>query len=211
MTTGFGAKNWDVPGIRYDQENNIIEQIFLDLLKAGDKQSSYLESCNVEMVGTAVEAVGGKWLQDPPPIAGIHFMSHTDYVFFFLNSKNVKPRLPKVSDIILENEFMENLEYVIPLVSTARAKIRKGRNIVDLMISSLKMKYALGLSYLTDYGTGHYITVVYYDLLSREFVCYDSWSRNKHCEAGGVMERYPAEFFRDRMKGYRSRFLEVYV
>jgi hypothetical protein len=213
MMQGFGAKYWDVTGIRYAQENNIIEQVFKDLKNAG-KLDHWLESCNVEATAMGVESVGGQWRTKLPVIDGKTFMGQGDLMFFFLNAEKIKPYLPMVSTVMPENEFMENLEYAVPYFSTAYAKIRQFNTSADIdlpMIVSLKMGRALVLSSLTDYGTGHYITVVYYDVTNREFICYDPWSGNKHCKHGGVLERYPAEFFRERMQGHRSRFMEVYV
>jgi hypothetical protein len=210
---GFGAKNWNNTSIRYDQKNNIIEQVFSDLKRKGDLHY-YLESCNVEATACAVEAVGARWVLQPPKINGITFMAQGDLMYCFLNSLKVKPLLPAISEFITENEFIENLCYAVPLFSSAYARIRQYDDADDIdmpMIASLKMGCAIVLSYLTDYGSGHYITVVYYDVKKNHFICYDSWADNKHCEHGGVLESYPASFFRTRLQGHRSRFMEVYV
>jgi hypothetical protein len=222
---GFGAKYWDVTGIRYDQENNVIEQVFHDLKMAG-KLPYYLESCNVEATACGIESVGGLWRYPLPsaiggkghyPVQGdevITFMGQGDLMFFFLNAIKVKPFLPSISPTITENEFIENLEYAVPRFSTAHAKVRYFNTSDDIdipMIASLKMGRSLVLSYDTDGGAGHYITVVYYNVRDRVFICYDPWADNKHCKKGGVKEEYPAAFFKARMQGHRSRFMEVWV
>ena len=56
----YGAKNWQNKSIRYDQENNTIET-FLTKLKIKGDSTFRLESCGVESVACAIEAVGGSW------------------------------------------------------------------------------------------------------------------------------------------------------
>lgn len=212
-SNGFGAENWSNTWVRYDQKNNIIEQVFHDLKMAG-KLSYFLESCNVEATATAIEAVGAHWRQLPPKIDGITPFGQGDLMFFYLNSPYVKSLLPTVSDFIGENEFIENLAYAVPKLSTAYATVREFSTADDIdvpMIASLKMGRALVLSYDTGGGAGHYITVVYYNIRDRVFLCYDPWGGNKYCKNGGVLEKYPAAFFKARMQGHRARFMEIYV
>lgn len=205
----IGSVNGSRSSIRYDQENNIIEQVFRDLKNRGDL-SFWLESCGVESTSCGIEAVGGQWKYPLPIIDGLNFMGQGDLMFFFLNSEAAKKFLPKVSDTVLENEFIENLNFAVPLLSTAESKIHSFDNseVELLMISLLQKKSSIVLSYITDYNSGHYICVVSYDTSSKEFICYDSWGKNKHCVRGGIQEKYPADFFHKKSRG---KLMEIYL
>jgi len=203
----YGAKNWNDPGIRYDQENNILES-FLKRSRATGNCDFSLESCNVEASCCAVEAVGSNFLFKIPP-----WMGQGDFMFDFLNS-------PKNLDMLLDgggqtppNEIIENLARAITKLSDAKAIVMHcnewlNEQIENHFLKSLEAGHAIVLSYLTDYGSGHYITIVGYDANTGEFIVYDPWKGNKHCSRNGNQERYKINFFTARM---RPRFMEVYI
>lgn len=200
---GYGARNWADTSIRYDQKNNILERYLHDMKEAGDADL-WLVSCNVEASACAVEAVGADWTTPISPDLGYGdaFMNH------LLSPKNEK-KIPRSSGAF-PNEWIENLAYVIPKFSNAETKVRYVENMktyVAKMQYALRLNAALVLSYKTDYGSGHYITVVRYDEQTDKFLCYDSWDKNKHCKNGGVLEEYSPSFFTERA---RPRFMEVW-
>lgn len=200
----FGVKNWNKKSIRYDQTNNIIEQFLHDQKFLGNCNFKY-ESCNVEASACAVEAVGAEWIMECP-----FFMGYGDLMFDYLNSPKTLKSLPVVSTRYPQNEIMANLAHVIDLFSAASAKVHHYSAETNLSIQIRKFLVsgsAVVLSYLTDYGTGHYITVVAYDEGKKVFICYDPWGGNQHCKNGGVLEEYPETFFIERS---RPRLLEVW-
>lgn len=205
----YFVKNWNNTSIRYDQENNVIE-LFLKKMKAAKQSSFKLESCGVEGAACAVEAVDAEWIIPLPEINGMPYLGYGDMFFNYLNSLYVEHILPVNSTVYPNNEIIDNLGFVIMKFSNAGAKVYEYTN--TLMID-FKMKFmlkrgsAVVLSYLTDYETGHYITVVKWDDTKEVFICYDSWKGNKHCKNGGVLEEYSRDFF---IKRARPRLLEVW-
>lgn len=207
----YFVKNWDKTSIRYDQENNIIETFLKKMRALGDADFS-LESCNVESAACAVEAVGADWTVPLPAVNGVSFLGYGDLIFDYLNSPKIKSRLPHDSSIYPQNEIMENLAFAIPKFSAAGAKVHEYDNAleIDYMIKYfLRSGSAVVLSYLTDYNSGHYITVVKWDDTKEVFICYDPWKNNQHCNNGGVLEEYSRDFFISRM-AERPRLLEVW-
>lgn len=200
----YGTKNWDNESIRYDQGNNIIEQFLHDQKNLGDCTFQF-ESCNVEATACAVEAVGANWVIDCP-----YFMGFGDLMFDFLNSPKTLSSLPFASKKYPQNEIMDNLAYAADIFSDGGAKVHYYDNSanIHIHIKEFLMKgSAVVLSYLTDYGTGHYITVVAFDDDKKQFICYDPWKGNKHCKNNGVKERYFETFFIERS---RPRLLEIW-
>lgn len=199
-----GTKNWNDKSIRYDQGNNIIEQFLHDQKNLGDCNFQF-ESCNVEATACAVEAVGASWIIEKP-----WFMGYGDLMFDFLNSPKVFNNLPFKSDKYPQNEIIDNLAYAADIFSDGGAKVHYYDNSahIHIHIKEFLMKgSAVVLSYKTDYGTGHYITVVAFDKEKRQFICYDPWKGNKHCKNNGVQERYFETFFIERS---RARLLEIW-
>ena len=203
------VKNWNKTSIRYDQENNFIEN-FLKKTKALRQSTFKLESCNVEDAACGVEAVDALWTVPLPEIDGIKYMGYGDMFFAFLNSSKICDLLPLNSSDYPQNEIIDNLAYAIKKFSNADAKTHYYGNslMIDYNIKLyLKHGSAVVLSYLTDYGTGHYITIVGWDDTREVFLCYDPWSKNVHCKNGGILEEYSREFF---IKRARPRLFEVW-
>ena len=205
------AKNWNNPAIRYDQENNIIES-FLKKIRAAGSIAFSLESCGVESIACAIEAVGARWTTPLPTVDGRPIMGYGDLIFDYLNSPFVDPKHEHLSrpETIPPNEIHENLAYSVGKVSTAKAKCHPPVE-NDLIFYYLKTFVQSGsacvISYLTDYGSGHYICIVAYDETTHELIGYDPWSKNKHCKNGGIMERYKADFINERA---RQKIIEVW-
>jgi|GEM_PF-2736201 len=197
--------------IRYDQEKRIIERFLKDLKDSGQTKF-YLESCNTNALCCGIEAVDGKFLYELPTKGGKQLYGQADFAFFYLYSTYAQHVAPVVKDGIAENEIMENLTWLVPEISDCKAIQRNPRNTKELILMmdfALEKKRAIVLSYLTDYGSGHYITVVHRNLAKKTFYSYDSWEKNKHCRFGGVLEEYQDEFFTNRCKE-RLRFIEIY-
>ena len=200
----YGVKNWNDKSIRYDQANNIQEQ-FLKKQKALGNCNFKFESCNVEGAACAVEAVGANWVIECPP-----FMGYGDLMFDFLNAPRTLKDLPSKSDKYPQNEIMDNLAYAVEIFTDGGSKVHHyptAEHIHIHMREFLMARSAVVLSYKTDYGTGHYITVVAYDDEKKVFICYDPWKDNVHCQRRGVMEEYPGSFFIERS---RPRLMEVW-
>lgn len=196
----YSCKNWNDTSIRYDQENNVIE-IFLSKLKASGQATFRLESCGVESACCAVEAVGGHWIRLKPS-----YLGYGDMMFDLLNSS--KTDCPIKSDKIPNNEYIENLTYSIEYFSDCKTDIHYlayKSDIVPEIKMMLKRGSAVVFSYLTDYNSGHYSTIVAYS--DNNFILYDPWSKNMHCKNKGVLEKFPEKFITDRA---RLKILEVY-
>ena len=205
----FGCKNWDDSRIRYDQSNNIIEN-FMEKEKALHAVSFIFESCNVESIACGIEAVGAPWKIPLPEAAGVKYIGYGDMMFNFLNSDKTRDKIPANNTTYPNNEIIDNLAYCVSIFAEAEAKVHRLNN-VELMVADMKALLKAGsaivLSYTTDYGASHYITVVAYDTNTGEFICYDPWSGNRHCINGGVQERYKDRFFLKRAK---NRFIEIW-
>lgn len=200
----IGAVNWHDRSIRYDQENNIIET-YLTKLKNNGQSTFRLESCGVEATACAIEAVGGTWKVHKESWEG-----YGDRMFDYLNSSKNAKKIP-IDDLnIPNNEFIENLAHVGRLFSDCTINVEHYDTPMGIdfsMRSMLKTGSAIVLSYQTDYGSGHYITVVAWDQIKNIFYAYDPWAGNKHCRNGGSLEEYPIQFFTRRS---RPRLMEVW-
>ena len=193
----YGALRAEDTGIRYDQTNNVIERFLLDLKIAG-LSSFWLESCNIEASACAVGAVDGVWKAMLPTFEGKPIVGYGDLIFAFAYSDYGQKYAPVSKEGVNENEFPVNLAFYLRKLANVQADVR-GKSI-DGMKADLKNGCALVLSYLTDYDSGHFITVVQYDEDKKVFRCYDSWKGNKHCKNGGVLEEYPDSFFAERAR-----------
>lgn len=204
----YGAKNAEDTRIRFDQTNNIIEHVLADLKAAGEIKF-WLESCNVEASACAVEAIGAKWKHEIPKTSdGSAMFGQGDLLFFLLFSSFGQRRAPIIRKGVMENEISANLSWAIKENSNAKSNLVTSgpSRICEDLRASLRRGAACVISYLTDYRSGHYITVVQYDEEKKVFRCYDSWSDNKHCARGGILEEYDDEFFKVRA---RETFIEV--
>src|SRR5574344_397818 len=201
-----GAYNWNNQNIRYNQENRIIEKFLADL-KYAKKLDFWLESCNVCACACSVEAVGATWKSNLPAINGSYILTQADLLFDYIYSSTYG----KWSrDGVCENEVPEHLTAAINAMSTAKAELHtylSAAETVEAMKEAVNTEHAAVFSYLTDYGSGHYIVAVAFDDETNEFICYDSWSENKHCKNGGAKERYTIDFIQERV---RTRFIDVH-
>jgi len=204
----MGAKYWNKTSIRYEQTTKIIE-LFLQDLKASNQSTFWLQSCNVCSSCCSIEAVGGQFKVKIPTLGTNKFMSQADVMFCLIYSKFGRGILPVKPAIgIVESEIMENLSFIIKTFSTAKTTnkyFKTNLELVESMKKDLNNGSAITLSYLTDYGSGHYISVVNWD--GSKFYAYDSWANNVHCQKGGVLEEYSPEFF---IKRARPRYIEVF-
>ena len=204
----MGAKHWNKTSIRYEQTTKIIE-LFLQDLKASNQSTFWLQSCNVCSSCCSIEAVGGQFKVKIPTLGINKFMSQADIMFCLIYSKFGRGILPVKPVIgIVESEIMENLSFIIKTFSTAKTTnkyFKTNLELVESMKKDLNNGSAITLSYLTDYDSGHYISVVNWD--GSKFYAYDSWANNVHCQKGGVLEEYSPEFF---IKRARPRYIEVF-
>lgn len=197
----YGAKYWQDKSIRYVQTNAIIERFLADL-KMNKQVSFWLESCNVSAACCGVEAVGAEWKIKIPQLDGENLLSQKDIMFDYLYSdlSTVYKR-----DGICENELPENIALAVNKISTAHAKLIN-ENCIENMKESLKNGCACVLSYLTMYGSGHYICIVAYDDATKEFIFYNSWPEDKENKKGGIQERFPED---ELIKKMRQRYIEI--
>lgn len=205
MTGIIGTRNWKDESIRYNQETAIIERFLADL-KITKQATFWLESCNVSAACCGIESVGGEWKVKLPSINGKNILSQKDIMFDFLYS-NAGGRYKR--DGICENEVPENIAFAINRLSTAIAKVvnvKNGQYGIESMIYSLASGNACEVSYLTDYGGGHYICVVAYDYDAKEFIYYNSWLSDKMNKNRGIKERFPEAQLAEKM---RPRYIEI--
>lgn len=204
----MGAKYWNKTSIRYEQTTKIIE-LFLQDLKEQKNSTFWLQSCNVCSSCCSIEAVGGQFRVKSPILGSVEFMSQADIMFAFIYSKFGRDRLPIKPVVgVVESELIDNLTFAINSLSTCKATSRyfkTSTETVEAMKESLNKGCAITISYLTDYNSGHYISVVNWD--GEKFYAYDSWANNMHCKKGGVLEEYKPEFF---IKRARPRYIEVF-
>lgn len=204
----MGARFWYRKDIRYDQTTKIIEY-FLQDLKAQKNSTFWLQSCNVCASCVSIEAVGAQFKVKIPTLGINKFMSQADIMFCLIYSKFGRDMLPVKPVVgIVESEIMENLSFIIKAFSTAKTinkYFKTNLELVESMKRDLNNGSAITLSYLTDYNSGHYISVVNWD--GSKFFAYDSWADNIHCQKGGVLEEYSPEFF---IKRARPRYIEVF-
>jgi len=208
---GYGAKNAEKESIRFDQTRNIIDVFLKDLKAAGDTDF-FLETCNMAAAGTSAEAVmDDPWKYripkgpDRKPLFG-----QDDLMFFFLYSAYGQSHAPNVKLGQNENEYIENIAWVLEECANVKAEVKRFRNTEDTVygiIGALTIGHSLVLSYRTDYhNSGHYISVVKVSKDANQFMSYDSWSGNKHAPNKGVKDIHDKQFFLDRV---RPRFIEV--
>lgn len=202
----IGAINWNYRTIRYNQEKRVIEKFLADI-KITKQATYWLESCNVCACACAVEAIGAKWRCSLPMIDNKPIISQADLLFDYIYS-DVYGKYKK--DGVCENEVPEHLTAAIEALSESKAELKTfftTTDTVESMKAQLKKGHACVFSYLTDYQSGHYIVAVAYDDEVDSFICYDSWSSNKHCKNYGVQELYTSQFLKQRL---RMRFIDVY-
>lgn len=191
--------------IRYDQTKRVIDSFLLDLRQQGDLKWN-LETCNVCASSCAIEAVGADFKCELPKVDGETFISYADLMFDLIyKSKDTPVR----QDKLCENEVPANLAFAINKISNAKAALKQFNSVNELITSikkDLTEQKAVVLSYLTDYGGGHFICLVGID--GNKVFAYDSWADNKHCKNGGKLEEYDISFFQQRCKD-RLRYISV--
>jgi len=212
MQISYGTINADSDSIHYDQTNNIFERFLKDLKDSGQTKF-YLETCNMNAAGCAVEAVGGKWKYTLPlDPKGKSLFGQDDLMAFYLYSTYGQSNAPSVKDGVCENEVKSNIAWVIGECALVRAELVVALNaesMVQKMDDALLLGKAVVLSYLTDYGSGHFITLVKRDKRRGVFIAHDPWPLNKACVKGGIREEYPDSFFTSRCYPDRLSFIAV--
>jgi len=200
----FGCKNQHDAGIRYDQENNTIEQ-YLKKLKAAGSIDFWHESCNVESVACAIEGVGGKWKVNKNSWEG-----YGDVLFDFLNSKANENKIPVNDAQSPSNEIMDNLAYAAKLFADVNAVATyydNSKHIDEAMEEMLRRGSAVVFSYTpTEGGGGHYNCMVTYSSSKDIFIGHDPWPGCPHCKNKGVFEEFTRKYLRERC---RPRLLEI--
>ena len=212
MQISYGTINADSDSIHYDQTNNIFERFLKDLKDSGQTKF-YLETCNMNAAGCAVEAVGGKWKYTLPlDPKGKSLFGQDDLMAFYLYSTYGQSNAPSVKDGVCENEVKSNIAWVIGECALVRAELVVALNaesMVQKMDDALLLGKAIVLSYFTDYNSGHFITLVKRDSVLHTFTAHDPWPSNNLCRNGGVREVYPDSFFITRCTGDRLKFVTV--
>lgn len=199
------TKNGKDTSVRYDQTKRVIDKFLKDLRNRKEINWN-LETCNMNAAACLVEATGNSFKATLPRVDNRNLISQAD---LFVDICYTDPDIPVKSDTECENEFPENITYVINKLSTAKATLITFKNINDMTAAIknvLNKGHGIELSYKTDYGGGHYIALV--GIEGDKIFAYDSWGANKHCKNNGVLEEYSISFFKERCKD-RLRFIEV--
>ncbi|MDC7125789.1 MAG: hypothetical protein PQJ46_09485 [Spirochaetales bacterium] len=200
----YGCKNQHDAGIRYDQENNIVE-CYLKKLKADGDAKYWHESCNVESVCCGIEGVGGRW-----KIKKNRWEGYGDVMWNFTNSPFTQKELPVGNGSSPGNEYMKNLAYIAMLFADVEAKVYEYHNSADIdkhMEEMLRRGSAVVFSYTpTLGGGGHYNCIVTYRDTADLFLGHDPWKGCPHCKNGGLFEKYTREYLQERC---RPRLLEI--
>jgi len=212
MGNSYGTINANMGIIHYDQTNNIFEQ-FLHDLKTSGQTKFFLETCNMSAAACAAEAVGARWkYQTPIGPDGRELYGQDDFMAFFLYSMYGQKKAPIVKDGICENEVKENIAWVLTecaSVVTETITASDGNDLIKQLDAALFKGKAVVLSYLTDYNSGHFITLVERNPSAKTFTIHDSWKGNNLCKKDGDREVYPDSFFISRCVGDRLRFITV--
>ena len=214
MIAGYGAKNALSKDIHYDQTRSFLE-LFLKDLKSSGQSKFWLETCNVHAMACAIDAVGGRWHHLLPVGGdGKPLFTQAAAMFIGLYSAWGQSAAPFVRDGVAENEVIANVAWIAEQLADVKATVItavSGLELVEKMDASLKRGSANVLSYLTDYGSGHYITQVMRNKTEGSFTVMDPWPGNVHCKNGGVLEIYKDSFFSTRCDPARLRFIEVHA
>lgn len=211
MKPSFGAVSGLLDDIWYNQEKCFLE-VFLRDMKVSGQIKFWLETCNVHALACAVEAVGAGFRHRLPVGKDNRtVMSQAGFMFTYLYSRYGQANAPVVKEGQAENEIMKNLAWVVEECAYVKATVHEFKNVEDMiveMIASLRRKSSNVLSYLTDYGSGHYHTQTR-KIEGGPFIVYDSWAGNRHCTNGGIREEYDENFYRRRNSPDRLRFIEI--
>jgi hypothetical protein len=212
MIETYGARFGLSDGIRYDQTKCFID-VFLKDLKVNNEIKFWLETCNVHAVACACEAVASSAFKYTPPSGpdGRPLMSQAGLMFLYLYSRYGQVNAPCVSEGVAENEIKKNLCWVAEQCADVTATLHEFKTtqaMVEGMDASLRRGSANVLSYLTDYGSGHFHAQTA-RRVNGAFIAYDSWAANQHCKNGGVREEYDASFYIQRCIGARMNFIEI--
>ena len=189
------AAKYKNENIRYEQTNRIIEKFLYDL-RVQKQVNFHLETCNVNAVCCAIEAVNNKFYVKLPQIEGKNVMSQADLLFCYIyqNDKD----MPEHGDGMCENEYLENLRYAAEKIAhvTARTFYTDTQRELETMAKTIikSSNSAIVLSYEDEKTTGHYITIV--DINDKGFVYYDPWGKNPRNKNGGNLETFSFDDFR---------------
>lgn len=186
------------PRIWYDQTKCCVD-VFLRDLKGAGKLGFWLETCNVHAAAMAVEAVGAQFkYQIPTGPDGRPLLSQAGLMFCVLYGRYGQANAPHVVEGAAENEDARNIAWVLERCANVRATYVETTTPVEDAVDALGCGSSVVLSYLTAYGSGHYVALT--DMDGDKVVVFDSWAGNKHCSHGGVAERYEQSFFESRAR-----------
>lgn len=181
--------------IRYEQTNRIIEKFLYDL-RLQKNINFHLETCNVNAVCAAIEAVNNNFYINIPKIENKSIMSQADLVFCYIYQN--EDEMPIHSKGLCENEVIENLAYVAEKLAHVNANVVYTSTKDELLLKAqetLETKNAaIVLSYQDEKTPGHYITIV--DVNTEGFIYFDPWGKNPRNKNGGNFEVFKFDDFK---------------
>ena len=189
------AAKYKNENIRYEQTNRIIEKFLYDL-RVQKQVNFHLETCNVNALACAIEAVNNKFYVKLPQIEGKNIMSQADLIFFYIYQFDKE--MPEHGYGKCENEYLENLRYAAEKLAHVNAKTiytdTQAELITIAKAAISNQNCAIVTSYADDKTTGHYITIV--DMNKEGFLYYDPWGKNPRNKNGGNLELFTFNEFK---------------
>ena len=189
------AAKYKNENVRYEQINRIIEKFLYDL-RVQKQVNFHLETCNVNALACAIEAVNNKFYVKLPQIEGKNIMSQADLIFFYIYQFDKE--MPEHGDGKCENEYLENLRYAAEKLAHVNAKTiytdTQAELITIAKAAISNQNCAIVTSYADDKTTGHYITIV--DMNKEGFLYYDPWGKNPRNKNGGNLELFTFDEFK---------------
>lgn len=180
------AAKYKNENIRYEQTNRVVER-FLSDLRAQKEVNFSLETCNMNALCCAIEAVNNKFYVKIPQIEGKNIMSQADVFFNYIYVNEEK--MPIHDKGLCENEVIENLAYTAKKLAHVNAEVvytKTQKELLEKAKDALKENAAIVLSYKDEKTSGHYITLV--DFNEKGFVYFDPWGKNPRNKNGGNKE-----------------------
>ena len=191
----FMAAKYKNNNIRYEQTNRIIEKFLYDL-KFQKNINFCLETCNVNAVCAAIEAVNNNFYVNIPKLENKPIMSQADLMFCYIYQN--EDEMPVHDKGLCENEVIENLAYAAEKLAHVNADVVYTNTKDELSLLAeeiLKTKNAaIVLSYQDEKTPGHYITIV--DVNKEGFIYFDPWGKNPRNKNGGNLEVFKFDEFK---------------
>lgn len=191
----FMAAKYKNNNIRYEQTNRIIEKFLYDL-KFQKNINFYLETCNVNAVCAAIEAVNNNFYVNIPKLENKPIMSQADLMFCYIYQN--EDEMPVHDKGLCENEVIENLAYAAEKLAHVNADVVYTNTKEELSLEAKKIletkNAAIVLSYQDEKTPGHYITIV--DVNKEGFIYFDPWGKNSRNKNGGNFEVFKFDDFK---------------